>query len=321
LTPTLNFSLTQIEYALAMHPQGNFSAAAKQCHVTQPTLSMQIQKLEDELGTVLFDRSKKPILLTEKGRLLIDQMQSVVFEAKKIDALLEAQAAQSPRGTLAVGVIPTVAPYLLPLLLPEMEARYPEIKLRLFEMQTSAVVEALGRDEIDLGVLAIPLDLPQIHAKRLYTEPFAVLCQTGHPLAKGKRVKPGALDARDVWLLEEGHCLRNQVLDVCALRGGTPSTRRYQFESGSIETLKNLVDAYGGYTLLPDLAAASIGANSVVVPFAAPVPARDIGLVYVREHYKRELQEAFEKAVLEAVPKALKKAPSATTHVLPVRSS
>lgn len=315
----INFSLTQLEYALALHRHGNFSTAAKQCHVTQPTLSMQIQKLEEELGTVLFDRSKKPILLTEKGRLLVDQMQAVIFEAKRIDALVEAQASEGVRGTLAVGVIPTVAPYLLPLLLPEMEKLYPEVKLKLFEMQTHVIVEALGRDEIDLGILAVPLGLPEIHEKRLYTEPFSVLCQKGHPLAKEKRVNAAGLDAQDVWLLEEGHCLRNQVLDVCSLRGVVSDARKYQFESGSLETLKSLVDSYGGYTLLPDLAATTVGAKTVVVPFAPPVPARDIGLVYVREHYKRELQLALERAVQHAVPKALKKEPSSSTHVVPVR--
>ena len=321
MSSKLNFSLTQLEYVLAVHKYGQFSVAAKQCHVTQPTLSMQIQKLEEELGTVIFDRSKQPILLTERGKQLIEQMQSVVFEARKIDGILQAQSGEVLRGTLTLGVIPTVAPYLLPLLLPVVEKMYPGLTLKILELQTHTIIEALQTDEIDLGVLAIPLGLPKIHEKTLYVEPFSVLCQRTHKMAKLKHVSYAALDADDIWLLQEGHCLRDQVLDVCALKAKKPIERRFQFESGSLETLKSLVSSYGGYTLLPSLATETIGPKTVLVPFERPIPAREIGLVYVREHYKSELHRAIELAILAAVPHELSGTKRRGLEVIPVSNN
>jgi LysR family hydrogen peroxide-inducible transcriptional activator len=293
----LNFSLTQLEYVLALHRYGQFSVAAKHCFVTQPTLSMQIHKLEEDLGTVIFDRSKKPIILTERGQELLAQMQSIVFEAKKISAILESHSGQKLKGLLTVGVIPTVAPYLLPKLLPVVEKKYPDLSLKILELQTHNVIEALNTDAIDLGILAIPLGIPHIKEKTLYHETFSVLCQRSHPLASFETADPTLLKADDIWLLEEGHCLRSQVLDVCTLDANKTKRRQFEFESGSLETLKNLVNSYGGYTLLPQFATEFIGPNTIIVPFADPKPKREIGVVYVREHYKVDLQKALIDAI------------------------
>lgn len=316
----INFSLTQLEYVLAVHKYGRFSEAAKQCHVTQPTLSMQIQKLEEELGAVIFDRSKKPILLTDKGKQLIAQMQAVLDEAKKIEGILEAVQGDALKGELTLGVIPTVAPYLLPRLLPVVEKMFPELSLKILELQTHRVVESLGDDSIDLGILAIPLGIPKVHEVSLYWEPFSVLCRKNHEMAKAKKVKYSSLKPDDIWLLEEGHCLRNQVLDVCAVKESRSkgAQRKFQFESGSLETLKSLVSSYGGYTLLPALAAESLSSNVTLVPFERPAPAREIGLVFRREHYKSHLQEALKKAILQAVPSAVKEVRRKDLDILPV---
>jgi LysR family hydrogen peroxide-inducible transcriptional activator len=314
----INFSLTQLEYVLAVHKYGSFSEAAKQCHVTQPTLSMQVQKLEEELGTVIFDRSKKPILLTEKGKQLIEQMQAVMNEAKKIESLLEAAGGDMLRGELTLGIIPTVAPYLLPRLLPVVEKMFPELKLKILELQTHRIVSSLSDDTIDLGILAIPLGIPKVHEVALYWEPFSVLCRKNHEMARVKKMKYSALKSDDIWLLEEGHCLRNQVLDVCAVKPSKGAQRKFQFESGSLETLKNLVSSYGGYTLLPALATESLAPNVALVPFERPVPAREIGLVFRREHYKSHLQDALKKAILQAVPAAVREMKKKDLDILPV---
>jgi LysR family hydrogen peroxide-inducible transcriptional activator len=304
------FSLTQLEYVVAVYKSGHFAKAAESCRVTQPTLSMQIQKLEDDLGVVIFDRAKKPILLTSAGQKMIEQIQSILFESKKLDQLAQSDHTEAVNGDLVVGVIPTVAPYVLPRLLPIIEQKFPEMRLKILELQTHRIVEALGTDEIDVGLLATPIKIPKIFEFPLFYEPFFVNCQKTHELGKKARVKYSSLTFDDIWLLEEGHCLRHQVLDVCAPKGKTldsGSRRRFKFESGSLETLKSIVSSYGGYTLLPQLAATSLKPNTVLIPFERPIPAREIGLVYRREHYKGKMIEALGEAILESIPSEVRK--------------
>lgn len=314
----VNFSLTQLEYVMAVHKYGHFAKAAESCFVTQPTLSMQIQKLEEDLGVVIFDRSKKPILLTQMGKKVISQMQKVLFEAKKIEALVLQEKKGGRQGSLSIGVIPTVAPYLLPRLLPMCEELIPDVELNLKEMQTSQILDALNEDEIDVGILATPTQSPQVFEFALYYEPFYVLCKKSHEYADLKKIKYQNLMMKDIWLLEEGHCLRNQILDLCSVKKGKSEARRYKFESGSLETLKNLVDLYGGYTLLPHLATENLGEHSRIVPFERPIPAREIGLVYRREHYKSELIEALGEAILKAIPDEVRKIRQKDLDVLPI---
>ncbi len=317
----LNFSLTQLEYVLAVQKFGHFAKAAKSCFVTQPTLSMQIQKLEDVLGTVIFDRSKKPILLTATGKLLVEQMQSIVDEAKKLEGIMLNQSADVLQGELTLGIIPTLAPYLLPKLLPILEEMFPEISLKIFELQTHKILEALADDEIDAGLLATPLKVDRIIERPLFWEPFSVLCKKNHPLAKLKRVKYSNLNSDDIWLLEEGHCLRHQVLDVCSLKSKKSVHKTYQFESGSLETLKNLVNSYGGYTLLPALATDQLGTHSVLIPFERPIPAREIGIVSRRQHYKSKIIDALATAVTKSIPESLAKIRQKDLDVLPIEST
>lgn len=310
----VNFSLTQLEYVLAVHRYGHFAKAAKSCFVTQPTLSMQIQKLEEDMGTAIFDRSKKPITLTDKGKKLVEQMQNIIFEAKKIEAILLEEKAKKYEGNLTLAIIPTIAPYLIPRLLPVIEKEYPLLTLTILEKQTHEIISALENDEIDIGILATPLKIKKIHERPLYWEPFSILCKKNHELAKLKKAKYSSLQTNDIWLLEEGHCLRHQVLDVCSLK--KKENRKFQFESGSLETLKQLVNAYGGYTLLPALATESIGPNTTLIPFERPAPAREIGLVYRRENYKTELFEALGNAISASIPEELKR--KKELEVLPV---
>lgn len=349
-----NFTLTQLQYVMAVHRYGHFAKAAQSCHVTQPTLSMQIQKLEEELGVIIFDRGKKPILLSAIGKKLIEQIQTVLFEAKKIEALVKASQNDQVTGDLNLGVIPTIAPYLLPLLLPVLETDFPELSLKMYEMQTHRILEALDADEIDVGIMATPVQDSKMFEYPLYYEPFSVLCGKNHDLSHFKRVKTSHLKADDIWLLEEGHCLRHQVVDLCSIKQNKgpakalnkPSSkvpskapskapskvpsksrsqgmdpkpkRRFQFESGSLETLKNLVDQYGGYTLLPELATERYGVDSVLVPFDRPVPAREVGLVYRREHYKGELIESLGASILKAIPESVSKLRRRDLDVLPL---
>ncbi|MNK93445.1 Hydrogen peroxide-inducible protein activator [compost metagenome] len=318
MTPKVNFSLTQLEYIMAVNKHGHFAKAAEACHVTQPTLSMQIQKLEEDLGTIIFDRSKKPILLTHMGKKLVAQMQTVLLEAKKIESIIQQGKKGTKQGNLTIGVIPTVAPYLLPRLLPVCEELFPDVDLNIREMQTDRILEALNDDEIDVGILATPTQSPKMFEFALYYEPFSVLCGKDHEYADVKKIKYQSLKMDDIWLLEEGHCLRNQILDICSTRKSKGGHRRYKFESGSLETLKNLVDLYGGYTLLPYLATEHLGDRTSLVQFERPIPAREIGLVYRREHYKNELIESLGEAILKCIPEELRRIRQKDLDVLPI---
>lgn len=321
----LNFSLTQLEYVLAVHKFGHFAKAAEACRVTQPTLSIQIQKLEEDLGVVLFDRSKKPVLLTDAGKRTIEQMQVILFEVRKLENLVQQSDQEQLKGELTLGIIPTIAPYILPRLLPVLDKEFPDISLKIVEKQTHEIVDTLASDEIDVGLLATPLKISKIFELPLYYEPFSLLCRKDHPLAQSKRIKYSSLSIHDIWLLEEGHCLRHQVLDVCSMktqsqatRSSSTQVRKFNFESGSLETLKNLVNSFGGYTLLPALAAKSLGSKTVLIPFERPIPAREIGLVYRREHYKNNLIEALGEAILKSIPEELRKIRQKDLEVLPV---
>lgn len=319
MTLKTNFSLTQLEYVLAVARHGHFAKAAEACHVTQPTLSMQLQKLEEDLGAVIFDRSKKPILLTEVGKQLVEQMQAVLFEARKIEGIVQASKAGGVSGELTLGIIPTIAPYLLPRLLPVLEKKFPALQLKILELQTQRIVDSLQSDELDVGLLATPLKIAKIFEFPLYYEAFSVLAQRGHALSQQKKISYAALKYDDIWLLEEGHCLRHQVLDVCSPKRQKSKARQFRFESGNLETLKNLVDSYGGYTLLPALAAENLGRNTTLVQFERPIPAREVGLVYRREHYKGELIEALGEAILECIPEEVRKIRPKDLDVLPVQ--
>jgi LysR family transcriptional regulator, hydrogen peroxide-inducible genes activator len=314
----LNFSLTQLEYVLAVYRTGHFAKAAEACHVTQPTLSMQIQKLEENLGTVLFDRSKKPVLLTETGKRVIETIQVVLADAKRLETLIDETQSDEIRGELRVGVIPTIAPYLLPRILPMIEKNHPELVLKIFELQTHRIVEALDSDEIDVGLLATPLNIPRIFEKFLFYDPFAILCRKDHELASNKKVKISSLKYSDIWLLSEGHCLRNQVLDVCTIKKSKNEKQRFSFESGSLETIKNLVDSYGGYSLLPLMASDHIGHRSKVIQIEGSIPAREIGLVHRREHYKERLIGAMVADILASTPDEIKKIKAKDLEVIPI---
>lgn len=318
LLAKVKFSLTQLEYVLAVHTHGHFAKAAEACFVTQPTLSMQIQKLEEDLGIVIFDRSKKPILVTDVGARVIEQIQTVLSEVRKIDGIIQVEQSGKGHGQLVVGVIPTIAPYLLHRLLPVMDKLFPGIELRIREMQTQRILDALDRDEIDVGLLATPVGQEKFYEHALYYEPFSVLAKKGQLYADQKQIKYSTLNREQIWLMEEGHCLRNQIVDICAGKSGKNPARRYNFESGSLETLKNLVDSVGGYTLLPQLAGEDIGPNSRLIPFERPIPAREIGLVYRRKHFKSERIECLAEAILQAIPEDLRKIRPKDLNVVPV---
>lgn len=323
-------SLTQLEYAVAVDTHRHFGKAAKACHVSQPTLSTQLAKLEDELGCVLFDREKQPVIPTPDGERLLAQARVVVAELRRFEKLAK-EGEDDVAGSFRLGVIPTVSPYLVPLFLGAFRERYPKLDLSLEEMQTDTLLAALERESLDAGLLATPLESSAFDVRVLYDEPFYLYVPTHHPLAQKPYVKERDIPADELWLLSDGHCLRGQVLQLCRVRpnkkdkGGTRTghpTLPASFESGNLETLARLVDGGIGITLLPylsvmphHLAGEKPGSTKsgertrrggMAIPFEHPVPAREISLVTYRRHATRRVCDALAEVIVECLPAALR---------------
>ena len=302
-------TVSQLEYAIAVDTHRHFGRAAKACHVTQPTLSAQLMKLEEEINVVLFDRSVQPIRPTTEGVAVIAQARIVVSEFQKIKVIADGMEAEIA-GTLVIGVIPTISSYLLPLFLESFAEEYPKLQIEIREMTTTSIIEALERELIDVGILALPIEAAGMDAITLFDEPFYLYVHSEHPLASRKQVTAKDMDPRDMWLLEEGHCFRNQVLAFCKLGGKREKSGNIRFESGSLETLKRLVARGVGYTLVPHLAAGEDDdrGDVAVIGFAAPQPAREVGLIFRRSQLKRRALDALAEQIKKNLPRSLVRA-------------
>lgn len=290
-------TLTQLSYIVALDRHKNFVQAAEACHVTQPTLSQQIQKLEDELGVQLFDRSQQPIKLTPIGEHIIAQARIILRESERIQDIV-AEDKGVVAGEVRVGIIPTLAPYLLPYFAGDLLKKYESLILKIEEKTTAQIVADLEDGLLDVGILSTPLADANVKRSVLFNEPFLIYASKSHPLLSKKKVDEKELSISDALLLNEGHCLREQALTLCRAkkdRGSLDS--RLQFESGSLETLLGVVEQGGGFTFVPYLAKNHVKHNDQLREFAAPVPTREISLVY-SPHYKRE---SIKKALIEAI--------------------
>lgn len=303
-------TLTQLEYILAVADTGSFSHAARQCHVTQPTLSMQIQKLEDELGVILFDRTKQPIRATSIGEEILAQARLVVKGSQHLKEIVD-DGKGSMRGELRIGIIPTLAPYLLPLFLKKMKDVYKNLHLTFEELQTEVMVEKIRSHSLDLGIVVTPIDDLNIANHVLFYEPFLAYFSKGHALLNKRSIDEKDLSADDVLLLNEGHCFRAQSLSLCRSRKQILSSdKTFSFESGSLETLKKLVDQGESFTLLPWLATYDVADNKRLRPFSDPVPTREVSLIH-GPHFQRK---ALLKALIENIKRNLPDGVSPTRH-------
>ena len=297
-------TLTQLEYILAVEQYRHFGRAAKSCSVTQPTLSMQIQKLEDELGEIIFDRSKNPILPTQLGLKIITQARLVIKEHKKIYGLIELDSKELS-GSLSLGIIPTLCPYLLPFFLEDFMQEYPNVKLSIKEMQTPDIIKALEDDSLDAAILVTPLKHSQIIERKLFTEQFHIFTSKLHPFFSRKEIKMSDLKGQTPWLLEEGHCLRDQVLNICKIRKISARSDLI-FEGGSLETLINLVNHGNGSTLIPEISTFYYSKfKNMIKPITAPTPLREVSIVHSRIFLKEKIIDAVEKSILKKLPNTL----------------
>lgn len=284
-------NLRDLQYLVALADTGHFGEAAERCHISQPTLSAQIKKLEEYLGVQLFERQPRKVSVTDVGRRIVDRARLVVRQAEDIREV--ARASRDPlTGKLRVGLIPTIAPYLLPRVAPRLKSRLPDLQLMLYEYQTGPLLEKLRAGELDLAILALPADTAGLETRSLFAESFVVAMPRGHRLAARKRLKPADLAGETLLLLEDGHCLRDQALDVC---GNVPLAEEQDFRATSLETLRQMVAAGLGVTLLPRLAAEGpiAGARGLEIrPFAPPSPSRMVGAAWRKSSTREAAIEA-----------------------------
>ena len=300
-------TLTQLEYIVTVSQLKHFRRAAEACHVSQPSLSMQIQKVEDEIGMTLFDRNRKPIQPTEKGERYIKQAKVILEETKRLLALAKSDAA-CVGGNFRLGIIPTIAPYLTPLFLLEFSTAYPEVELKIDEMKTHTIVKELREGTLDAGILATPLHEIGIREQHLFYEEFFLFVGPKHALAHRKRIKEEELDRGEMWLLQDGHCLRTQMLSLCSKNLGKSVFKNIHFEGGSLETLRHIIKKNKGYTLVPRLFVETLPDHEkkeLIKEFETPKPSRQVSLVYRQGHWKTDILNALEKVIIKNLPKSI----------------
>lgn len=299
-------TLTQLEYLVSLDTHRHFLQAAEKCFVTQPTLSMQIQKLEEELDIKIFDRTKQPVIPTEIGARIIAQARVVLREAQIMTQLVNDQK-DTLTGEIRLGIIPTLAPYLLPPLFKRIREKYPQLNLIIKETITEDVIQELKHNRLDCGLVVTPLQDPSIKEEVLFYEELFVYVSRKNSLYDKKYVLANEINPDQLWLLEEGHCFRSQVLNLCELRKS--SDFHFQYETGNIETLKRMVDKSDGITILPELAVREFSKSQLklVKRLKEPSPAREVSLVTHRDHIKTRLLQALKEEILTLVPKPMQK--------------
>lgn len=299
-------TITQLYYVLAVAEHQNFTKAAEKCFVTQPTLSMQIQKLEDELDVLIFDRSKKPIELTDIGNKIVTQAKNIVNESYRIQDIVDQQKGYIG-GEFRLGIIPTIMPTLLPMFLKTFIKKYPKIKLKIEELTTEEIINRISEGHLDAAIAATPLQNDTIKERVLFFEPFVAYIPKGHKLHTQEKIKTDDLEIEDLLLLEDGHCLRDGVINLCkAFKNQQNDT--FQLESGSIETLIKLSNEGLGMTLLPYLHTQDLNtqAKENLHYFESPTPAREVSLIYHKNELKMQIIEAMQEVISGIVRGAIK---------------
>jgi LysR family hydrogen peroxide-inducible transcriptional activator len=295
-------TLTQLQYIIAVERSGSFSKAADECFVTQPTLSMQIRELEKELGVIIFRRDKHPIQPTEIGRKVLEQAKQIITGREKLHAILQVEK-KDFAGKLRIGIIPTVSGSLLPRFLGSFHSEYPEIELIVDEITTAEIINQLDKGKLDIGIIARTSLPGHFIFESLYSEPFVVLLPFGHRLETKTMLKPADININELLLLKEGHCLRDQILEICS-EDKSHADKNITFESGNLWTIIQLVEQKFGTTFLPYLSIDSLSSKlkKQIREFKPPVPAREIGLLYHDSYIKLHLVNALKNKILSSLP-------------------
>lgn len=299
----MNIQIAQLKYFLALASTKNYSTAAEQCNVSQPALSMAIRKMEEELDLVLIDRKSNPISLTEKGELIASQAIKILEEMSIMGKLASELHMDKLNGSLRLSIIPTLAPYIIPLFIQKFALQYPEIELIIEEETTKSIIQKLKASETDVGLLVTPLDEKSMVTHPLFYEEFFVF---SHEKIDKAYILPEDIDFRHLWLLEEGHCMRHQMMKLCELRNLENSKIKYN--AGSIESLINITEASGGMTIIPELATWNLAPERKerVIPFYEPTPVREVSIIHHKFTTKLRLINALSQIISSVIPSYMK---------------
>ncbi len=297
-------TLQQLEYILAVNQFRHFAKAAEYCRVTQPTLSAMIQKLEEELDTKLFDRSQQPVCPTPIGIHVIEQAQKVLVQANSIKNIIEEEK-HSLTGTFRLGILPTIAPYLLPRFFPHLMKKYPQLDIRVVEMKTNDIKKALHTGEIDAGIVASLDGMEDFRQTTLFYEQFYAYVSREDALFANEVIRTSDLTGEQLWLLDEGHCFRDQLVRFCQLKAARASQLAYHL--GSMETFMRMVESGKGVTFIPELAVLQLNEiqKELVRPFAIPCPTRQIIMLTNQNFIRTTLLETITHEILADIPKEM----------------
>ena len=297
-------TLQQLEYILAVNQFRHFAKAAEYCRVTQPTLSGMIQKLEEELDTRIFDRSQQPVCPTPVGIHIIEQAQNILVQANRIKNIIEEEK-HSLTGTFKLGILPTVAPYLLPRFFPQLMKKYPDLDIRVVEMKTNDIKKALQTGEIDAGIVASLAGMEELQQTPLFYEQFFAYVSREDALFNNEVIRTSDLNGEQLWLLDEGHCFRDQLVRFCQMKSARASQLAYHL--GSMETFMRMVESGKGVTFIPELAVLQLGdaQKELVRSFAIPCPTRQVVLLTNKNFIRHTLLEVLVKEIKLSVPKEM----------------
>ena len=298
-------TITQLKYVLAVAEHKNFTLAAEKCFVTQPTLSMQIQKIEEELNIQIFDRTKKPIQLTDIGQKIVSQAKNIVNEADRIQDIVEQQKGYIG-GEFRLGIIPTIMPTLLPMFLNNFIKKHPKVKLIIEELNTEEIITKLNNGHLDAAIAATPLMEEKIKEIVLYFEPFVAYIPESHRNFQKKEIEVEDLNLDEILLLQDGHCFRDGILNLCK-NNSRNEGNHFQIESGSFETLIKLADEGLGTTLLPYLHTLDLKESDreKLRHFTEPKPAREVSLIYPKSELKIQITEALRSTIAGVIKGAI----------------
>ncbi len=300
-------TIIQLEYIVALDTYRSFVTAAEKCFVTQPSLSMQVHKLENELDVRIFDRSHTPIIPTRIGALIIEQARVVLQEHGRIPEIITSYK-NEVKGLLRIGIIPTLAPYILPPLVSRFARHYPKVKLEIWEYTTEIIVDYLKKGQLDCGLFATPVNDKVLDEKPLFYESFVVYTSPTQGLYKKKVLSVKDLPATDIWILNEGHCMRNQVLNICSRKSHARASQNLEYNTGSVETLKRLVQCNSGWTILNELSIRDLTDDQLEMVrfFKQPEPVREISLVTHKNFIKQGLSDVLEKEIGKIIPEKMR---------------
>ncbi|MEO1050174.1 MAG: LysR substrate-binding domain-containing protein [Bacteroidota bacterium] len=298
-------TIQQLQYVVALDAHKHFVKAAESCFVTQPTLTLQLKKLEEEISTVLFDRSSQPLQPTPMGEVFVMKAKRILKEIGELKEIVNDDR-NLISGEYKVGIIPTLAPNLLPLFIADFIKNHPDTRLIIEELHSERIIELLINKQLDLGLLATPLNEPEIREIPLFYEPFLLYTDLENDLLKHRSIKKEQLKPEGLWILRQGHCFRNQTLNICDF-DVSEQHKNIVMEGGSIETLKKMIKEVSGYTLIPELSYEASNDSGNVLKFVDPQPVREISIV-AHKHFNRELLiTELRKSILENTPESFRK--------------